>query len=693
MSDLKTALERLAERGEPIGSARLRERVVMRLVGQSKLTVIRQRGTRPVWVAAGAALLVLLLVGVPLLIFGSGDGVVADQTTTTVGSTTSVAPSTTVAPTIVPPMVDAWQRVGESLMAPVVGTLDMTVVGSRLFVVGFDPGEDNFRQNGVIFTSDDGVSWVRLAEGDPALNLGAVLMYAVTDGGPGLVAVGMGCENETEGCTPYATVWTSVDGTSWTRSPEDPAIFGDTTTQTSGMVGVADTSHGLIATGAMEYWTLDDEGVEELVTIHPAVWVSDDGFTWERAWEGAGSAVDPNDYGDVYVNMDSVVEGPDGRLVAVGATLDENGESIATVWTSSDGREWERIEPDNTVFTPGTVMLDVALGEHGYVAVGTDGGTDAAIWQSPDGATWTRVETAAQSFAIGSLGSVAALDSGYVTVGSHTFSGATGDWVTLWTSPDGVKWDRVLTLDSGSAAAILAIDSQIAVVGQVIENDGADVDDYHAGAWMGPAFDPDAPPPEPPPTPEPAPQAAPTGIAAIEEGASCKEIAAEGFTYPEAVSYWLRHELTDDFDLDADGTPCAEAYTDAEVTGLFGEPDALAVHLISAHPAGPFTATGPAVDAGLMCAEGTIDYTEDPDVDTPGALWRWEDEYTCSDGTGTFLLGVDEYIEDSPAMFGVWNIVTGTGNYADLQGGGATDSDGGEYDASIGRLWTATNNN
>ena len=59
-----------------------------------------------------------------------------------------------------------------------------------------------------------------------------------------------------------------------------------------------------------------------------------------------------------FISMGSVVEGPDGLLVGVGATLDENGEDIATVWTSVDGREWERIEPDNTVFTPGTVMVD-----------------------------------------------------------------------------------------------------------------------------------------------------------------------------------------------------------------------------------------------------------------------------------------------------------------------------------------------
>jgi hypothetical protein len=94
-----------------------------------------------------------------------------------------------------------------------------------------------------------------------------------------------------------------------------------------------------------------------------------------------------------------------------------------------------------------------------------------------------------------------------------------------------------------------------------------------------------------------------------------------------------------------------------------------------------------------VCAEGTIGYTEEPDADTPGVLWRSEYEITCSDGTGTFLLGVNEYIYEEPAMFGVWNIVSGTGDYVDLQGGGATDSVIDDYDASIGRLWTAINSN
>ena len=450
------------------------------------------RRRRKGWlVAAAAAIAVFVLIGGSLwFVGGTGTDVVEEPMFTT----TSAVP-TTVAPVPVlpaPSMVDGWQRVGGAVMEPAVGMFDMTVVGSRLFVVGFDWGRWD-RENGVIFASDDGVSWVRLAEDDPALTLGAVLMLAVTEGGPGLAAVGAGCENETGECAVHPTAWTSVDGTSWTRTPEDPTVFGDGTTQRGAMYGVADTSHGLVAVGSMRYWTVDDEGIEVPVSFHPAVWISDDGITWERAWEGTGSVVDSDDvfYDDIF--MGSVVEGPGGLLVAVGATLDENGQDIATVWTSVDGRQWERIEPDNTTFAPGTVMVDVAVGEHGYVAVGTENGTDAAIWQSPDGVTWARIDTAAQSFdGIGSLDSVAALDAGYVTVGSRAWINGNSGVVTVWTSPDGVTWDRIHSITGGYASGVVVGDGGIAISGGT--RDGRSV----AAVWVGPRIDPEAPPPEPP---------------------------------------------------------------------------------------------------------------------------------------------------------------------------------------------------
>ncbi|TFG63127.1 MAG: hypothetical protein E4H28_06815 [Gemmatimonadales bacterium] len=128
-----------------------------------------------------------------------------------------------------------------------------------------------------------------------------------------------------------------------------------------------------------------------------------------------------------------------------------------------------------------------------------------------------------------------------------------------------------------------------------------------------------------------------------------------------------------------------------------GESGALAVYVISPQVTwgsqlwNMFTATGPAVDAGLICAEGTTEFIDDPFADNPRVEWRWEIEYTCGDGAGTFVLGEDHYIEDGPAVFGVWSIVTGTGNYADPRGGGATPSSA--SDATIGRLWAATRDN
>jgi hypothetical protein len=271
------------------------------------------------------------------------------------------------------------------------------------------------------------------------------------------------------------------------------------------MYGVADTSHGLVAVGSMWYWTVDDEGAEVPVSIHPAAWISGDGITWERTWEGTGTVFDSVDvfYDDISIR--SVVEGPDGLLVAVGATLDENGEDIATVWTSIDGHHWERvwksvngpqrerIEPGTTAFIPGTEMLDVAWGERGYVAVGSEDGTDAAIWQSPDGATWTRIDTASPSFDdIGSLDSVAALDAGYITVGSRAWINGASGVVTVLTSPDGATWDRIHSITGAYASDVVVSDDDIAIAGGTRDGRSA------AAVWIGPRIDPEAPPPEPP---------------------------------------------------------------------------------------------------------------------------------------------------------------------------------------------------
>ena len=68
-------------------------------------------------------------------------------------------------------------------------------------------------------------------------------MFSVTVGGPGLVAVG----RDESGGDSDAAVWISVDGITWSRVPDDEAIFGGAGTQV--MVGVTVGGPGLVAVG------------------------------------------------------------------------------------------------------------------------------------------------------------------------------------------------------------------------------------------------------------------------------------------------------------------------------------------------------------------------------------------------------------------------------------------------------------
>jgi hypothetical protein len=89
--------------------------------------------------------------------------------------------------------------------------------------------------------------------------------------------------------------------------------------------------------------------------------------------------------------------------------------------------------------------------------------------------------------------------------------------------------------------------------------------------------------------------------------------------------------------------------------------------------AGLFTATGPAVDSGAMCPGGTV-------LDVFGKLapkmgqspngfnMQIVNEFTCGDGTGTFMIKLQVHITYYPTFN--WVVVGGTGDYEDLRGNG-----------------------
>jgi hypothetical protein len=103
-------------------------------------------------------------------------------------------------------------------------------------------GADSSKGAAAVWTSPDGITWSRVSHDKAVLGgLGSQSMNSVTLGGPGLVAVG----STWMGGVPDAVVWTSPDGTTWSRVPDDESVFGRAV-----MESVTSSGAGLVAVGA-----------------------------------------------------------------------------------------------------------------------------------------------------------------------------------------------------------------------------------------------------------------------------------------------------------------------------------------------------------------------------------------------------------------------------------------------------------
>ena len=148
----------------------------------------------------------------------------------------------TTAPPGQPPLTDAraWRRVAHD--ETVFGGDDSQVMhavtngGPGLVAVGGDSG----LQAAAVWTSTDGAVWQRVAHDETVFGGdGQQLMVSVTVGGPGLVAVGDDYGRRA------AAVWTSANGLVWQRVAHDEAVFGGTGLQPMSSVTVGGASgHG-----------------------------------------------------------------------------------------------------------------------------------------------------------------------------------------------------------------------------------------------------------------------------------------------------------------------------------------------------------------------------------------------------------------------------------------------------------------
>ncbi len=112
---------------------------------------------------------------------------------------------------------------------------------------------------------------------------------------------------------------------------------------------------------------------------------------------------------------------------------------------------------------------------------------------------------------------------------------------------------------------------------------------------------------------------------------------------------------------------------------------------------GPFYAWGPAVDAGLICRQGTtIDIFNrgSGGQSNRGANYLVLKQFTCDDDSGSFLFKMEARV-DFRGDLAPWNVFSGTGQYENLLGAGKDvgyffeDDEGnviGVYDLFSGKL-------
>ncbi|RFS83633.1 hypothetical protein D0T12_21680 [Actinomadura spongiicola] len=273
-----------------------------------------------------------------------------------------------------------------------------------------------------IWTSADGSAWSRArfpgGMSRPALQR----LSGVVHGGAGWLAVGDG-----GGPPRRPLVLTSADGSVWKPVDTDP-MFDPKGSQALATIGAA--------AGPAGYVVVGEDGPSG------AIWFSPDLKTWQR-----GGGLRRNDLAAA-TNANRWVRAAAGGtfgFVAVGGMHNPKSPGIGrpAVWASTDGKKWRMQELPLPAGLAQAWFTQVAAKGNVLVATGEglgSSGTDGFGFVSSDGGrTWRETDLPAP----GSAGSVrvtavTATSQGFAMTGT---TGSTGmSDVVTWTSADGTTW-------------------------------------------------------------------------------------------------------------------------------------------------------------------------------------------------------------------------------------------------------------
>lgn len=252
----------------------------------------------------------------------------------------------------------AWQRVADETFTGVNGGISDIAVGPAGFVaVGIGRRTDDAFDRGLVWRSLDGVTWTAVPDDEGVfVGSGFAVVKSVSAGGPGYVAVGW--ENP-GGKDTNAVVWVSEDGTSWARIADPDLLGNPAESDYADLQGVVSGDGGLVGWGSAVWvsadgtdWELGADLQLGLVTSSPEsgiliglthsgeVWRSSDGEQWIRLRETDGSLFDGG----------AVAAAWDAQTVLILGHAEDL--SSPAVWTSIDsGDSWLRV--DSELFAPG----------------------------------------------------------------------------------------------------------------------------------------------------------------------------------------------------------------------------------------------------------------------------------------------------------------------------------------------------
>jgi hypothetical protein len=275
---------------------------------------------------------------------------------------------------------------------------DVAAGPAGLVAIGGSDPSGRVPKSAMVWHSVDGFDWTEID--DEVFDLAVV--NAVTAGGPGFVAVGAAGSGD-------PAVWVSSDGLAWEQIGDTSLVVAPEY-DFSYLEDVVAGGPGLVAVGCEVPAGGDnpasDAGWEAWKHRQPGIWVSTDGYAWERLPDDA--VVDPQldllilNAGDgtipdwIPTCISTVVAGTEG-LVALGDWGDRT-------WTSTDGYTWtitqNFVTPELGV---GVLLAAATVDGSRVVAVGEGPSpvdhrsnilyTGAAFWAyEASSETWYRVD-------------------------------------------------------------------------------------------------------------------------------------------------------------------------------------------------------------------------------------------------------------------------------------------------------------